>query len=535
MKSLIKILLLLLFAFSFSFSAPYYVERDYSISKKNFNLIRDDGVKKGFLISLDSKFGYAYNYYVYSGTADEYSAFVSSVPFSKINQYVPDDYSSSFSYFFPISYESSRPGYSYAYSAHGYRNVFLCSTGSKFRDNAIPRLLSEGVPQNVIDAFSGSEKCEINCSKILPGSVFNYGKCVCPVGKFEEENTKQCLSCNLVNEDNYTLEVAEQCFCKGAGFKRDEISKIASAVLNCERFVTIGDKTLGVNYIFKDGKGYAGVTGFFCNGEIGPDFNFIVPAPEKCVPSTPQPDPEPAPDPNNPNPDKPDPNNPDPNKPNPDKPDPNKPNPNNPNPDKPDPNIPPVPKPIDDNNTKPGKSDDNNTKPGKTTNNFNIDFDDGRIVGAIDKTNELLEEEGENVEKIKDRLDDLLDSDEYKKLDDDKEGEGFLKEISEGAKEVKKTVENTTKDIKKQAKDFKRSIDNTVEKLKKPLGGSMSSYKTCNCLYSKPLNLGFKTIKVDINPCEMICKVNSVTYLVFYITFFYVFLRFSIFALFKIF
>ena len=541
MKSLIKILLLLLFAFSFSFSAPYYVERDYSISKKNFNLIRDDGVKKGFLISLDSKFGYAYNYYVYSGTADEYSAFVSSVPFSKINQYVPDDYSSSFSYFFPISYESSRPGYSYAYSAHGYRNVFLCSTGSKFRDNAIPRLLSEGVPQNVIDAFSGSEKCEINCSKILPGSVFNYGKCVCPVGKFEEENTKQCLSCNLVNEDNYTLEVAEQCFCKGAGFKRDEISKIASAVLNCERFVTIGDKTLGVNYIFKDGKGYAGVTGFFCNGEIGPDFNFVVPAPEKCVPSTPQPDPEPAPDPNNPNPDKPDPNKPNPNNPNPDKPDPNKPNPNNPNPDKPDPNIPPVPKPIDDNNTKPGKSDDNNTKPGKTTNNFNIDFDDGRIVGAIDKTNELLEEEGENVEKIKDRLDDLLDSDDYKDFDkkdldfDLTDGKNLLKQSSDALKNISDVMGNTIKDTKNQVGNIKKSIDNAISKLKDPLGGSISSYKTCNCLYSKPLNLGFKTISIQMDPCEFICKINNVTYLVFFIIFFYIFLKFTIFLLFKIF
>ena len=540
MKSLIKILLLLLFAFSFSFSAPYYVERDYSISKKNFNLIRDDGVKKGFLISLDSKFGYAYNYYVYVGTTDEYNLFVSSVPFSKINQYVPDDYSSSFSYFFPISYESSRPGYSYAYSAHGYRNVFLCSTGSKFRDNAIPRLLSEGVPQNVIDAFSGSEKCEINCSKILPGSVFNYGKCVCPVGKFIEENTKQCLSCNLVNEDNYTLEVAEQCFCKGAGFKRDEISKIASAVLNCERFVTIGDKTLGVNYIFKDGKGYAGVTGFFCNGEIGPDFNFIVPAPEKCVPSTPQPDPEPAPDPNNPNPDKPDPNNPDPNKPNPDKPDPNNPDPNKPNPDKPDPNIPPVPKPIDDNNTKPGKSDDNNTKPGKTTNNFNIDFDDRRIVGAIDKTNELLEEEGENVEKIKDRLDDLLDSKDYEDFDKGEfknqlnEIDNALKESDNNLKEIEKQGKNFLKNLKKEIDNFKKTYNKLVETAKQPFKG-ISSNSTCNCLYSKPLNLGFKTIQIEINPCEMICKVNSVTYLVFYVVFFYAFLKLFIFALFKIF
>lgn len=190
--------------------------------------------------------------------------------------------------------------------------------------------------------------------------------------------------------------------------------------------------------------------------------------------------------------------------------------------------IPPVPKPGDSDSLKP----DNN---GTGSNGTNIDFNDGRIVGAIDKTNELLEEEGENVGKIKDRLDDLLDSDEYKKLDDDKEGEGLLKEISEGAKEVKKTVENTTKNIKEQAKDFKRSIDNTVKKLKKPIGGSISSYKTCNCLYSKPLNLGFKTLKIDINPCEIICKINSVTYLVFYITFFYAFLRFSIFALFKIF
>ena len=91
------------------------------------------------------------------------------------------------------------------------------------------------------------------------------------------------------------------------------------------------------------------------------------------------------------------------------------------------------------------------------------------------------------------------------------------------------------KDTKNQVGNIKKSIDNAISKLKDPLGGSISSYKTCKCLYSKPLNLGFKTISIQMDPCEFICKINNVTYLVFFITFFYIFLKFTIFLLFKMF
>lgn len=196
--------------------------------------------------------------------------------------------------------------------------------------------------------------------------------------------------------------------------------------------------------------------------------------------------------------------------------------------------IPPVPKPGDSDNLNP----DNN---GTGSNGTNIDFNDGRIVGAIDKTNDLLEEEGENVGKIKDRLDDLLDSKDYEDFDkkdlnfDITDGKNLLEQSSDTLKNISDVMGNTLKDTKNQVGNIKKSIDNAISKLKDPLGRSISSYKTCKCLYSKPLNLGFKTISIQMDPCDFICKINNVTYLVFFITFFYIFLKFTIFLLFKMF
>lgn len=532
MKFILKIFLLLSISLNFIFANNFDYDRS-TRDKKILDVVMDYGPDKGFIMKVHNEI--AYNYYKTIGnvTYDNNinDVIFSTVPFKKLNQYVFIPASWDAIYYYKDSTKSNiyAGTHPYVYSFYTYKRFFLCPIR---REDEKKWLIDSGVPADVVNLFDvGDESCKINCSNVIRGSVYSFGKCVCPAGKFVEENTKQCLSCDLVNQDNYTLKVAEQCFCKGAGFKRDEISKIASAVSNCEKFVTIGDKTLGVNYIFKDGKGYAGVTGFFCNGETGPDFNFVVPAPEKCAPSTPQPDPEPAPDPNNPNPDKPDPNNPDPNK---------------PNPDKPDPNTPPVPKP-DDNGSNPdnngSKPNDDNSNPDNPNNdkNLNVNFNDGRIVKAIEKTNEILANDSIHIEKIKDRLDDLLDSKDYKDFDkkdldfDVTDGKNLLKQSSDALKKISDVMNGTIKDTKNQVGNIKKSIDNAISKLKDPLGGSISSYRTCNCLYSKPLNLGFKTIKVDINPCEMICKVNSVTYLVFFITFFYIFLKFVIFALFRLF
>lgn len=531
MKFILKIFLLLSISLNFIFAENY----DYDVTtrdKKILDVVMDYGPDKGFIMKVHNE--NAYNYYktignvTYDNNINE--VIFSTVPFKKLNQYVFFPGTWDVRYFYKdssksIIYAGTHP---YVYSYYKYKLYNLCPI---YNEDDKKWLMDNGVPADVVNLFDvGDESCKINCSNVIRGSVYSFGKCVCPVGQFVEENTKQCLSCDLVNQDNYTLKVAEQCFCKGAGFKRDEISKIASAVLNCERFVTIGDKTLGVNYIFKDGKGYAGVTGFFCNGETGPDFNFVVPAPEKCAPSTPQPDPEPAPDPNNPNPDKPDPNNPDPNK---------------PKPDKPDPNTPPVPKP-DDNGSNPdnngSKPNDDNSNPDNPNNdkNLNVNFNDGRIVKAIEKTNEILENDSEHIEKIKDRLDDLLDSKDYEDFDKGEfknqlnEIDNALKESDNNLKEIEEQGKNFLKNLKKEIDNFKKTYKKLVETAKQPFKG-VSSNSTCNCLYSKPLNLGFKTIQIEINPCEMICKVNSVTYLVFYVVFFYAFLKLFIFALFKIF
>lgn len=532
MKFILKIFLLLSISLNFIFAERY----DYDVTtrdKKILDVIIDNGPDKGFVMKVHNS--NAHNYYkmikhiTYDKNIDDVA--FSTISFKKANQYVFFPSTWDVRYFYKDSTKSNiyADTHPYVYSYYKYKLYNLCPI---YNEDDKKWLINNGVPADIVNLFDiGDNSCKINCSNVIRGSVFSFGKCVCPIDQFVEEKTKQCLSCNLINEDNYTLKVAEQCFCKGAGFKRDEISKIASAVLNCERFVTIGDKTLGVNYIFKDGKGYAGVTGFFCNGETGPDFNFVVPAPEKCAPSTPQPDPEPAPDPNNPNPDKPDPNNPDPNK---------------PKPDKPDPNTPPVPKP-DDNGSKPdnngSKPNDDNSNPDNSNNdkNINVHFNDGRIVKAIEKTNEILTNDSIHIEKIKDRLDDLLDSNDYKDFDkkdlnfDVTDGKNLLKQSSDTLKNISDVMGNTLKDTKNQVGNIKKSIDNAISKLKDPLGRSISSYKTCKCLYSKPLNLGFKTISIQMDPCEFICKINNVTYLVFFITFFYIFLKFTIFLLFKMF
>ncbi|MCZ6171743.1 hypothetical protein [Campylobacter ureolyticus] len=149
--------------------------------------------------------------------------------------------------------------------------------------------------------------------------------------------------------------------------------------------------------------------------------------------------------------------------------------------------------------------------------------------------------DNKNLKDIKDLLDDLLDSEDYKDFDkkdldlDLKNSEDLLKQSSDALKNISDVMGNTIKDTKNQVGNIKKSIDNAISKLKDPLGGSISSYKTCNCLYSKPLNLGFKTISIQMDPCEFICKINNVTYLVFFIIFFYIFLKFTIFLLFKIF
>ena len=349
------------------------------------------------------------------------------------------------------------------------------------------------------------------CSKILSGSEYFFGKCICSPGKFELSERKMCISCEHLDGSNFTNKRFEQCKCK-YGYNKNKLPKIDEAIKNCSRLIQDGTSTYSIDYITKDGQVYAKLMFNLCVDEPKTgDSIFLFTAPQRCKTDDPLPKPdEPEP---NPNPDKPDKPDPDPN-PNPDKPD--KPEPN-PNPDKPDPDNPEPDKPDPDNPEpdKPEPKPDNNS----SGNDFN----------------------NENLEKIKDRLDDLLDSKDYEDFDkkdldfDMKESENLLKQSSEALKKISNVMNDTIKDTKNQVGNIKKSIDNAVSKLKNPLGGSISSFKTCNCLYSKPLNLGFKTITIQMDPCEFICKINNVTYLVFFITFFYIFLKFTIFLLFKIF
>ncbi|WP_304342461.1 hypothetical protein [Campylobacter ureolyticus] len=350
------------------------------------------------------------------------------------------------------------------------------------------------------------------CSKILSGSEYFFGKCICSPGKFELSERKMCISCEHLNGSNFTNERFEQCKCKH-GYNKNKLPKIDEAIKNCSRLIQDGTSTYAIDYIRKDDQVFARLMFNLCVDEPKTgDSIFLFTAPQRCKTDDPLPKPdEPEP---NPNPDKPDKPEPDPN-PNPDKPDKPEPNPN-PNPDKPDPDNPNPDKPDPDNPEpdKPEPKPDNNS----SGNDFN----------------------NENLEKIKDRLDDLLDSKDYEDFDKGEfknqlnEIDNALKESDNNLKEIEKQGKNFLKNLKKEIDNFKKTYNKLVETAKQPFKG-ISSNSTCNCLYSKPLNLGFKTIQIEINPCEMICKVNSVTYLVFYVVFFYAFLKLFIFALFKIF
>ncbi|QKF64225.1 hypothetical protein [Campylobacter corcagiensis] len=402
-----------------------------------------------------------------------------------------------------------------------------------------------------------------------------FKKVTCPKnGEVFNPKTNKCEpKCNVdkIQSGNYTFQDLADCVCK---FGNDNPCSphLEQAINNCQNSFScsidnVYKQSTPIAYkADENGKVWAYFKPIMCTDDIPETYNSInsIPAPN-CKPTIPPSDDNKTEEPpkDNDKPDKPD--NPDePSDPskkpdedindNPAEPKPDdgtidinpkpKPKPNPDNPDKPsDPNNPPVP---GDGNNKgdsdsPDDGDSGTNHSGGNGGGSSNNFDDSDIVNSINKTNELLEKESENIEKIKDRLDDLLDSDDYKDFDkgdlksDIEESKGLLKKIKEAYDTIKEGLEKTIKEVKEQVVDIKRSIDNAVDKLKKPLGGSINSYKTCSCLYSKPLNLGFKTISVEIDPCEFICKINSVTYIVFFIIFFYTFLRFTIFALFKLF
>lgn len=99
-----------------------------------------------------------------------------------------------------------------------------------------------------------------------------------------------------------------------------------------------------------------------------------------------------------------------------------------------------------------------------------------------------------------------------------------INSLNEYSKKIEDNSINFLDSLKKVLEDIKKTYNEVSKSVKEPIKDINGGYG-CTCKYTKYLKYINKNIKIEIDFCEFICKINNMTYLFFFLFFSVLFFR----------